>query len=58
MKKPFEKVLPNLFLFFTLIGCAAHLHAQQEGDNLGAALTKAREAGISETTPNQLLALG
>jgi hypothetical protein len=58
MIRQFEKALLYLLILLTLTGYAADLDAQQQGDSLGDALRKAKEAGISETTLNQLLALG
>jgi hypothetical protein len=58
MTRPFKKVLLRFLLLIITIGCAVAAQAQQTDDTLVVALQEAREAGISETTLSQLLALG
>ncbi len=58
MIRRFKKALFYLLLLLSLAGPGIAVQAQQKGDNLGTALKEARDAGVSETTLNRLLALG
>lgn len=58
MIRRFKKALFYLLLLLSLAGPGIAVQAQEKGDNIGTALKEARDAGVSETTLNRLLALG
>jgi len=55
---PFEKAVSYVLLFVTLALSSVAVQAQQKDDNLAAALQEARNAGVTETILDRLLALG